>query len=141
MSPQAKFALDITWTWPVTILLLIVALLPLYGPLMPPIEGTIAPVTSKVTWVSVRPAEGGLIARMSYVKHRDCEIVGVSLDKNGVPVEFEPVAGSTDNLTTRGTGPQISREWFIGTDDLHDLRLRFVHRCNPLWLVVTVAFP
>ena len=47
----------------------------------------------------------------------------------------------TDNLVTRGTGPQISRLWFAGTDDLTHVRLRFVHRCSPFWTTVTIAFP
>lgn len=143
MSPHERrqFTINFTWSWPVMIVLLILAMLPIYGPLIPPIEGAIAPVTSKVTFIQQTPAEGGLTARMSYTKLRDCEIIGVSMDKNGVPIEFEPVVGSTDNLSTRGTGPQISRLWFAGTDDLSGVRLRWYHRCNPFWIAVTVAFP
>lgn len=123
------------------LLMLFLAMVPIWGPLLPPVEGYLAPVTSKVSFVNAAPTEGGLTARMSYTKLRDCEIIGVSLDRKGVPVEFEPVSGSLDALTTRGTGPQISRQWFIGNEDTEGLRLRFVHRCNPLFTTVTVAFP
>ena len=123
------------------LLLLGFAMLPIWGPLIPPIEGAIWPVTSKVIFVNQMPAEGGMTARMSYVKYRDCEILGVSLDRAGVPVEFEPVVGSSDNLVTRNTGPQLSRRWFIGDDKVDGLRLRFTHRCSLWWTTVTVAFP
>jgi hypothetical protein len=143
MSPHEsrQFALSVTWTWPVVVSLLILAMLPVWGPLIPPLEGMIAPVTTKVTFIDQTPVEGGLNVRMAYVKMRDCEIIGVSLDKNGVPIEFSPVSGSTDKLLTKGTGPQISRVWFVGNDSTNGLRLRFVHRCTPLWTVVTIAYP
>lgn len=141
MSPTAKFAIQFTWTWPVMILLLIIAMIPVYGPLMPPIDGTLAPVTSKVTFIEQRAVDNGLVVRMRYTKNRDCEFVGVTMDRRGVPIEFDPVQGSKNRLTTRGTGLQVSREWFIGADKLDDIRLRFIHRCNPLWLTVTVVYP
>lgn len=143
MSPHERrqFTINFTWSWPAVIVLLVLAMLPIWGPLIPPIEGTILPVTSKVTFIQQVPVEGGMQLRMSYTKNRDCEILGESLDSNGVPIEFEPIAGSTDNLVTRGTGPQISRLWFAGTDDLTHVRLRFVHRCSPFWTTVTIAFP
>lgn len=143
MSPaeRGRVAVNVTWTWPVVWMLLIAAMLPVWGPLLPPIDGALAPVTSKVTFVGVTRVEGGLTARMSYVKNRECEILGVSMDRGGVPIEFSPVTGSSDRLVTRGTGPQISRVWFIGDDNLEGLRLRFVHRCSPLWITVTVAYP
>lgn len=123
------------------IALLITAMIPIYGPLIPPIEGALWPVTTKVAFIDARPVDGGMAVRMSYTKLRDCEIIGVSMDRKTIPVEFDPIDGSTAKLTTRGTGPQISREWFVGSDSLDDLRLRFIHRCNPLWLTVTVAYP
>lgn len=143
MSPHERrqFTINFTWSWPAVLTLLFLAMLPVWGPLLPPIEGMIAPVTSKVTFIQQTQVEGGMTARMSYTKNRDCEIIGVSLDRNGVPVDFEPVGGSTDVLQTRGTGPQISRLWFIGADKTDGLRLRFVHRCSVLWTTVTVAYP
>lgn len=122
-------------------ILLFFSMLPVWGPLIPPLEGRIAPVTSKVTFIEQPPVEGGFTVRMSYTKLRDCEIIGVSMDRNGVPIEFEPVNGSLDKLFTRGTGPQISRQWFVGDDSLDGLRLRWIHRCHVLWTAVTVAYP
>lgn len=141
MSPGRKFAIDVTWSWPVVFLLAIAILLPVWGPLVGPIEGMIAPVTGKVTFIQRTEVEGGFTVRMSYTKLRNCEIVGVSMDQNGVAIEFEPVENSQATLTTRGTGPQISREWFVGARDLDGLRLRWLHRCSPFYITVTVAYP
>ena len=84
MSPHEhrQFAINVTWTWPVVICLLVLAMIPIWGPLMPPLDGTVWPVTSKVTFVDQQPTEGWLLARMSYTKNRDCEIIGVSLDRD-----------------------------------------------------------
>lgn len=111
MSPHERrqFAVNVTWTWPMVLALLFFAMLPIWGPIVPPLEGALAPVTSKITFIQQTQVEGGITARMSYNKNRDCEVIGVSMDRNGVPVEFEPVGGSLDSLITRGTGPQISR--------------------------------
>lgn len=141
MSRASNFVLSVTWSWPITLLLLFFAMLPIWGPLMPPLDGMVWPVTDKVRFTNQVAVDGGLNVRMAYNKLRDCQIIGVSMDNNGVPVDFEPVAGSIDTLSTRGTGPQISRLWFAGTDDLKGVRLRWIHRCNPLWETVTVAFP
>ena len=122
-------------------MLFLFAMLPVWGPLIPPIEGAVWPVTSKVTFVDQTAVSGGLKARMSFTKLRNCEIVGLSLDKNNVPIEFEPITGYIGSLVTRGTGPQITRFWFIGADSIDGMRLRFIHRCNPLWTTVTVVFP
>lgn len=141
MSPSRSMVFGITWSWPVTILMLFIALLPVYGPLMSTVEGDWWPVTSKVKFVNIEKTLDGMIVRMSYTKNRNCEIVGVSLDAHNIPIEFVPIEGSVDLLQTRGTGPQISRKWFIGHEDLEDLRLRFIHRCHILWVTVTIAFP
>jgi len=143
VSPHERrqFAINFTWSWPAVLTLLFLAMLPIWGPLLPPIEGAVWPVTSKVSFVEQSSTQDGITTRMSYVKNRDCEIIGVSMDRLGVPVEFQPVSGSLDKLSTRGTGPQISRQWFIGDTNLEGLRLRFLHRCSPLWITVTLAYP
>jgi len=141
VSPGAKLTVDITWTWPVMIALLALAMLPVWGPLLPPMEGFAMPVTSKVTFVQQTPVEGGLHVRMSYTKNRDCEILGLSMDREGVPIDFEPVIGSVDNLVTKGTGTQVSRLWFVGDEKVDGLRLRFLHRCHPWFITVTTAYP
>ena len=141
MSPSSKLALDVTWTWPVVILLLFFALMPLYGPLMPTVEGRFFPVTTKITFVNPRPTDGGTLAQMSYVKSRDCELLGVSADDmmSGQTIEFHAVVGTS--VGTWATGPHISVPWFIGAPSITGLRVRWVHRCNPLWLTVTQAYP
>ena len=143
MSPHERrqLAINVTWTWPMVIILLVLSMLPAWGPLLPPLEGAILPVTTKVKFINVKPVDGGLAVRMSYQKLRDCQILGVSMDKNNVPIEFEPLVGSVDTLVTKGTGPQISREWFVGVDSVVGIRLRWIHRCGPWWTTVTVAFP
>ena len=143
MSPRERpqLAINVTWTWPVTIGMLVLVMIPIWGPLMPPLEGAVWPVTSKVVFVDQQITEDGRLVRMSYTKNRDCEIIGVSMDRVGTPIDFEPVAGSLDALVTRGTGPQISRQWFVGDRSIEGLRLRFLHRCSPWWTTVTVAFP
>jgi len=143
MAPYERnqLILSIAWTWPAIISMLVLVMIPVWGPLMPPLEGQVLPVTTKVKFINPRPVDGGTHVRMSYVKLRDCQILGVSMDKNGVPIEFEPVATSVDSLVTRGTGPQISREWFVGADSTEGVRLRWVHRCGPWWTTITVAYP
>lgn len=138
---RRQFAISVAWTWPVVIILLVFAMVPIWAPIIPPLAGLIAPVTGKVTFIEQTPVEGGMHTRMSYYKNFDCTIEGVSLDRNGVPIIFEPVVGSLKTLTTKGTGPQISQLWFIGDDKIEGLRLRWIHRCNPYFLTVTIAFP
>lgn len=140
---QRQFAISVAWTWPVVIVLLIFAMVPIWAPIIPPLAGLIAPVTGKVTFIEQTPVEGGLTTRMSYYKNLDCELLsgGVSVDRDGVPVLFEPVNGSLKTLVTKGTGPQISQLWFLGDSSTEGLRLRWIHRCNPYFLTVTVAYP
>lgn len=141
MSPSRnRFAIGVTWSWPITVLLLLLILMPIYAPLMPTIEGNFSPVTGKVEFVDITPVPGGFVARMQYIKLRNCEYLGASLDKAGTPIEFSPYNGPPPTGTFP-TGPQLSRPWFIGAANLDGLRLRWVHRCNPLWLTVTVAYP
>ena len=128
------------WSWPGAIAILLVAMLPVYGPLVPVIEGEVAPVTSKVEFVDVTPlASGGFTVRMRFTKYRDCEYLGATLDANGMPVDFAPVAGGTPE--TLSTGERLSRPWFVGATSLDGLRLRWSHRCNPFWTTITVVYP
>jgi hypothetical protein len=143
VSPEAKrrerAIMEITWSWPVTILLLIVAMSPFVLPLLPQFDGRFFPVTSKVKWLDVQPADGGVTAKMSYVKLRDCEYLGSSIDRDGLPIPLNPVSGQKPQ--TFPTGTRVSAPWFIGSSDLEGLQLRFVHRCNPWFTTVTVAYP
>lgn len=53
MSPHERrqFAVNVTWTWPMVLALLFFAMLPIWGPIVPPLEGAVAPVTSKITFI------------------------------------------------------------------------------------------
>lgn len=139
MSLSGNAAMRVTWSWPVTIILLVMGMLPLYGPLMPTIDGSLLPVTSKVQFVDVHPVEGGLSVRLQFKKLRDCEFLGVTADRDGVSVPFDPVAGGLP--ITLPTGDRVSRPWLLGTTDLDGIRIRWVHRCNVYYTTVTVGYP
>lgn len=142
MSLASRFALNVTWTWPVMIALLMLALLPIYGPLMPGIEGRFLPVTTKIEFLNMTPVQGGIAAQMKYVKTRECEYLGTTADNimSGEPIDFYPYLGAQP-VGTWATGQHISRPWFIGAPSLDGVRIRWLHRCSPLWLTVTQAFP
>lgn len=127
------------WSAPGTLLLLLVVAFLVFAPMMPEIDGRIFPVTTKVSFFDVKATEGGLAARMSFVKLRNCEFLGASLDRDGQSIEFAPVSGE-DPLTI-AAGERVSRPWFIGSDNVLGLRLRFVHRCSPLYTTVTLVYP
>lgn len=139
MSPSQRNAVRLTWAWPSVVLLLFFALLPVYGPIMPAIEGALLPVTSKVMFKDIMPVERGLAVRMQFTKLRDCEYLGVTADRDGRSVDFEPIAGGPP--ITLPAGDRLSRPWRIGVTDLEGIRLRWVHRCGPWWTTVTVGYP
>lgn len=141
MSPaEHKMRLPgLVWSPIGATILMALLMLPIYGPMLPTIEGGLWPVTGKVEFIGVTEVDGGVTARLKYTKYRDCEYLGASLDANGMPVDFEPVAGGEP--ITVGTGERLSRPFFIGTKDLAGLRLRWLHRCSPYWLTVTVGYP
>lgn len=131
--------LEVAWGWPVVVLLLFFALLPVYAPLMPSLEGAIRPVTSKIDFVDVKPYEDGLSLRMHYFKLQDCVYRSASADKDGVFVSFVPIAGGEP--ATYPTGERLSQPWKIGTTNLGDIRIRWVHECHPYWDTVTIGYP
>ena len=139
MSPLDRAIMRATWSWPSITLLLIVALFPFYGSQFPRFDGWLFPVTGKMTFSDVRPADGGVTVRLSYTKLRDCEYLGASMDHEGVSVDFYPVDGGVP--TTLATGQHVSRPWFIGSPTVDGLHLRFVHRCNPLYTTVSDVYP
>ena len=130
---------QMVWTWPGATIVLMLLMLPIYGPMIPVVEGGLFPVTGKVEFIEVHPVEGGVSVRMKYTKLRDCEFIGVALDDNGFPVTFDPVAGGAP--LTLPTGDRLSRPWLVGADTVDGLRLRWVHRCNPFWTTITVGYP
>ena len=142
MSPSAKAALSITWTWPTMVLLLILGMTPLVAPMMPQIDGHLFPVTSKVQFVNVKEVEGGLTVQMQYEKLRDCEYLGTTLtSSDGLPIPFAPAAVNASQPDTKATGQQLSRRWLVGASSLEGVRLRWVHRCQPFWITITDAYP
>lgn len=140
MTASQKLALNLTWSWPGTAFLLILIMFPLFGPVMPTIDGNLFPVTGKIEFVDPVSVNGiHTVVRMQFVKLRDCEYLGVTASRDDQQVDFEPVSESKP--ITVPTGERISREWRLDTTDLAGLSVRFVHRCNPFWTTITVAYP
>lgn len=141
MTSTTETILKVTWSWPGTIALLVLLMFPLYAPLFPRIEGALLPVTGKIVFVEITLAPDGIstIARMQFEKLRDCEYLGVTADRAGEPVSMEPVSGGAP--ISLPAGKRLSRPWLFGTLDLADIRIRWVHRCNPFWTTVTVGYP
>jgi hypothetical protein len=141
MSPTSSLALNVTWTWPVTILLLLAALLPIYGPMLPTIEGYLLPVTSKIQIVNpaADPSDAGsMLFTFTYTKYRACEYLGTEARVKGLHVDFENTEAAN---ITRVPGPQISQVWRLRSTDLADLAIYFIHRCSPYWITITRAYP
>jgi len=141
MSPQSEAVIRFTWSWPVLLALLTLILFPLYAPLFPTVEGRVMPVTGKIVFVDVHPGPDGksTLLRMKYEKLRDCELLGVTADHGGDPLDFDRVDGGPP--ITVPTGWRISGVWRISVTDLSGIRIRWVHRCNLFWTTVTVGYP
>ena len=139
MSPSARAAMSFTWSWPGTLILLAAVMFIMWTPVMPTADGLLFPVTSQIKFIDVKPVEGGLSVRMDFIKLRDCQYLGVAADREGIPIQFEPIAG--DEPMTLPTGQRVSRPWFLGTEHLDGLRLRWAHRCSPFWITVTQGYP
>jgi hypothetical protein len=129
----------ITWSWPGTIGLFVILAVVMLMPIMPTADGLLFPVTSKVEFVDIRPVEGGMSVRMKFNKLRDCEYLGVTIDRDGVGIDFEPISGGEP--MTLPTGQRLSRPWFVGTGNLDGIRLRWVHRCVIWFNTVTQGYP
>jgi hypothetical protein len=121
------------------VIILLVGMIPVYWPLLPVLSGTLFPVTSKVEFVDVHEVDGGLSVRLKFEKRLDCAYVGAVVDENGLPIDFYPMSGGTP--ISLPTGERVSRPWFVGATDLKDIRLRWVHSCNPFFQTVTVGYP
>lgn len=129
----------VVWTWPGATTLLILVMVIIFWPLMPVLEGWAFPVTGKISFVDVVQTDGGLSARMKFNKFRDCEFLGVSADRDDVPIAMDPIHGGFP--ITLPTGQRLSRPWLIGTDSLEGIRVRWVHRCSPYWTTITMGYP
>lgn len=125
---------------PSLILLLLFALLPVYGSFMPSLEGSLFPVVSKVKIESVTPSGTGIDIVYTYDKYRLCELVGYSATVNGIDTLLVPI-GESVGLSTRGLGPESPRTWHMVAPSLSNAEIWVIYRCNPLWLTTTKVYP
>lgn len=121
-------------------LLVLLALLPVYGSFMPYLEGRWFPVTSKIAVLSVTPAGTGVDIVYTYDKYRLCELVGYSAKINGLDTLLVPV-GESVGLSTRGIGPEAPRTWHLVAPSLKGAEIWVLDRCNPVWLTATKVYP
>lgn len=137
-----------TAAWRASVVLMGSALIaiPVYGPLMPSLEGDLLPVTTRLVLldpvtleplVPVPDPDGWISLRFSYEKLRSCQYVGVEAQVAGLRIEMEQAEGSTG---TRLPGKQVSSVWRLHTASLRYLKIFFVHRCSPLWITITEVF-
>ena len=132
---------------------LIAASIPAWVPLMPKLEGHVAPVLSKL---SVSVVEGrdrgnqakidGVVLYISFDKKRQCEFLSISWRdmRTGAIYPFLP-----DNLDgrlpeTQPTGRVTSGPWTLRgayTTDIRHLEVTTVHKCHPFWLTLTTVWP
>lgn len=125
---------------PAMLALVMLALLPVYGSFMPYLEGSIWPVTSKISVLSVTPSSSGVDIVYTYTKYRLCELVGYSAKVNGVDTLLVPV-GESVGLSTRGIGPEAPRTWHFVAPSLDNAQIWVIDRCNPIWLTATKVYP
>ena len=119
---------------------MLIALLPVYGSFMPYLEGSIWPVTSKATIISVMPSGTGIDIQYTYSKYRLCELVGYTAKVGNLDVLLVPV-GEGVGLSTRGLGPEAPRTWHMVAPSLDNAQIWVLDRCNPFWLTATKIYP
>ncbi len=116
--------------------------LPIYGPIMPMIDGFILPVTTKISPVHpVVTDDGGLEFKFQYTKLRACEYLGTEARLSGYHVDFGLAPGQLQMGGTRSTGAQISQLWHLDNPTLQGVTIYFLHRCMPLWISQTQVYP
>lgn len=125
---------------PAMILLVLVALLPVYGSFMPYVEGNYWPVVSKATIISAVTSGSGVDITYTYTKYRLCELVGYSAKVGGLDTLLVPIK-EPPGLSTRGLGPEAPRTWHLVAPNLEGTEIWVIDRCNPLWLTVTKVYP
>ena len=153
-----QFIKDTWFNRPMAVVLLLAAMLPFYGPLMPTIEGGLLPVTTSIVFVdpvtrlplldaageqivplTADPADPtSILVRFTFTKLRACEYLGTNAQIKGITVDFESASAPSG---TRLPGQITSPVWRLHATSLKDLEVRFIHRCNPFWLTVTKAYP
>jgi len=134
-----SLATKLLQNWAVLIALGVIALLPVYGSFMPYVEGSIWPVTSRITVISVVPNGTGVDITYTYTKYRLCELVGYSAKVAGIDTLLVPI-GEAVGLGTRGLGPEAPRQWRLVAPSLANTEIWVIHRCSPLWLTATKIY-
>lgn len=142
VSPQPKlsFLTKLASSWPSIVLFILFALLPVYGQFMPYLEGSVWPVTSKATIVSITPNGTGVDVAYTYTKYRLCELVGYGAKVGGIDTLLVPIH-EMPGLATRGLGPEATRMWHLVAPSLSMTEIWVIHRCNPIWLTATKVYP
>lgn len=146
------------WSWPGATALIILAMLPVYGPLMPNIEGKLWPVTTRIEFVDPVTLEplfdtttgaqripltpdpddpASIFVKFNYTKIRGCTYVSTEAKQHGVHVDFEVTEAPGG---TRIPGRQVSQRWRLHTVDFAELEVYFIHQCNPYWQTYTKVF-
>lgn len=130
--------------------ILFVAFLPIYLPIMAKYEGTLFPVVEGVQIISEVPGEcpdcrtPHVDIYLSFDKTRQCEFINLSwFDSTGrrVRVEFDPVLDGTE-VQTRPAGPQIAGPWrILGVETLEGTRAVVEHQCHPFYRTYTRFYP
>lgn len=123
---------------PILVILLAMAALPLYGPRMGYIEGSLMPVTSQIEIVDYDERDDGIYFRFVYEKNRLCEITGVGMYADGQEIGFDPTGDQP--LNTLGSGRQVSRLWHVERKNLEGAQIWFYHRCHPFWITATRVY-
>lgn len=130
---------------PSLVLLTGAALLPLWGPMMPRIEGRVLPVTSHWGMEPIETQGGREGARfyLRFTKLRDCDLVNYSfihretLVRANVEAEYGYTVVTLPAGEEHRTGPFIA--W--GVSDITDYTAVTVHRCHPFWLTISEVYP
>lgn len=125
-------------SWPALLGLLLVALLPVYGPFMAYIEGAYLPVTSRATILSVKTDGNGIDITYSYTKLRACELSGFQAKVNGVDAIITQIGDGIGQ--TFGIGPVPSRQLRLIAPSLDGVEMWVLERCSPLWLTATKIY-
>lgn len=125
--------------WKFLVIALLLAL-PIYGPVMPAVEGWLLPVTTKIAPVNLVADGEGMDFRFQFTKMRACEYLGTEARMAGYHLEFYQKVDPGGH-STRMVGAQTSNLWHLNAKTLDGVTIWFIHRCSPLWLTYTLAYP
>lgn len=138
----SRLSLNVIGSLSGTILLVLALFLPIYGPPMGYVEGTLLPVVSPITITEQVPTDDGLglLIRFTYTKYRACASGSSPVLHIGAnEVDFHLVLPNADPLV-RLPGKQRSSQWYVGSPTLEGAEIWFVHKCGPFWLTITKVY-